>query len=78
MDGPSGSSPTVEPVPGTEGTYHLTPGSVVGAAEIDGLSVIRVRCPGRLHISKQRIGKDIQSFSQTRTGFGTWDHTTSW
>ena len=40
MDGPSGSSPTVEPVTGTEGIYHLPPGSVVGAAEIDGLSVV--------------------------------------
>ena len=33
-------SVTIEPVPGTEGTYHLTPGSVVGAIEIDGLSVV--------------------------------------
>ena len=33
-------SVTVEPVPGTEGTYHLTPGSVVGAIEVDGLSVV--------------------------------------
>ena len=31
---------TIEPVPGTEGTYHLTPGSVVGAIEVDGLSVV--------------------------------------
>ena len=33
-------SVTIEPVPGTEGTYHLTPGSEVGAIEIDGLSVV--------------------------------------
>ena len=33
-------SVTIEPVAGTEGTYHLTPGSVVGAIEIDGLSVV--------------------------------------
>ena len=33
-------SVTIEPVPGTEGTYHLTPGSLVGAIEIDGLSVV--------------------------------------
>ncbi len=33
-------SVTVEPVPGTEGTYRLTPGSWVGAAEIGGLSVV--------------------------------------
>ena len=31
---------TIEPVPGTEGTYHLTPGAVVGAIEVDGLSVV--------------------------------------
>ena len=30
---------TVEPVAGAEGRYHLTPGSVVGAFESDGLSV---------------------------------------
>ena len=33
-------SVTIEPAPGTEGTYHLTPGSVLGAIEIDGLSVV--------------------------------------
>ena len=30
---------TVEPAPGTEGRYHLTPGSTVGALEVGGLSV---------------------------------------
>ena len=30
---------TIEPVAGAEGRYHLTPGSVVGAFESDGLSV---------------------------------------
>ena len=30
---------TIEPVAGAEGRYHLTPGSVIGALESDGLSV---------------------------------------
>ena len=33
-------SVAVEPVPGMEGTYHLTPGSMVGAVETGGLSVV--------------------------------------
>ena len=32
-------SVAIEPAPGVEGTYHLTPGSVVGAFETSGLSV---------------------------------------
>ena len=30
----------IEPAPGTDGSYHLTPGSVVGAFEAGGLSVV--------------------------------------
>ena len=30
----------IEPVPGTEGTYHLTPGSRVGVVETGGMSVV--------------------------------------
>ena len=33
-------SVTIEPASGVEGTYHLTPGSVVGAFETSGLSVL--------------------------------------
>ena len=32
-------SVSIEPAPGMEGTYHLTPGSMVGAFETGGLSV---------------------------------------
>ena len=31
---------TIQPVPGTDDAYHLTPGSIVGAVEIESLSVI--------------------------------------
>ena len=31
---------TIQPVPGTDGAYHLTPGSLVGAVDIGSLSVI--------------------------------------
>jgi 5-methylcytosine-specific restriction enzyme subunit McrC len=31
---------TIQPVPGTDRAYHLTPGSIVGAVEIESLSVI--------------------------------------
>ena len=31
---------TIQPVAGTDGAYHLTPGSIVGAVEIESLSVI--------------------------------------
>ena len=33
-------SVAIEPAPGTDGSYHLTPGSVVGAFEAGGLSVV--------------------------------------
>ena len=33
-------SVAIEPIPGTEGTYHLTPGSRVGVVETGGLSVV--------------------------------------
>ena len=51
---------TVEPVPGTEGTYHLIPGSVVGAIEIDGLSVViepKIGIVNLLSLACYAIGK---------------------
>ena len=51
---------TIDPVPGTEDRYHLTPGSHVGALEIGNLSVsIRPKLPiGRvLHLASYAMGK---------------------
>ena len=53
-------SVTIEPVPGTDGSYHLTPDSVVGAVETDGLSVViepKIGIANLLSLACYAIGK---------------------
>ncbi len=50
---------TIEPAPGDEATYRLTPGSTVGAAEIGGLSVLirpKIGIPQLLSLACYAIG----------------------
>lgn len=61
---------TIDPVPGTEDQYHLTPGSHVGALEIGNLSVsIRPKLPiGRvLYLASYAMGEI--DFRQERFDF---------
>ena len=51
---------TIEPAEGAEAMYHLTPGSTVGAVEIDGLSVLirpKIGIPQLLSLACYAIGK---------------------
>ena len=53
-------SATIEPVPGAEDKYFVTPGSKVGALEIDGLSVVvnpKIGIPQLISIACYAIGK---------------------
>ena len=63
-------SVTIEPVAGTADEYVLTPGSKVGALEIDGLSVViepKIGIPQLLSIACYAIGK--VEFQRTDFGF---------
>ena len=66
-------SATIVPVPGAEDEYFVTPGSKVGALEIDGLSVVvnpKIGIPQLISIACYAIGKvDFR-----RTGFDFPEH----